>query len=384
MFERILLKDGSNEAERFLCIEDLVDMMFYYGEVHVLVSQFELKQLLTVFGEDGLHELITTGRLVVHPCCQHVGASRYGELESVGIFSANFRSIEEMLFNFHKETISDPKENERFVKRFSPIMTQYTFPKGITDSLCKDVENENLLSKATQEYIRQYYPDYRNIDDIHIKAKLEESSIMSFYKIDGNLRLDELNAIHRSKGYIGSFTNSTVLIALGETNIDCYLASDLKAEMITNHRWAEVYKLRMNEYIKQAEGSLENIDHFREMAANDFLSPGQSFVAGLINTQDLLKDLNGKDSVKFREWLSTIPDGQPLTGELYKDIQGQWTNKTWVKGTRLLSQIVTGKLNPIVGVAHSLLDGFLFDKLINGWKPSMFISNVLTKDSMKK
>ena len=41
MFERILIKSGSKNTERFLSIADLVDMMFYYGEVHVVVSQFE-------------------------------------------------------------------------------------------------------------------------------------------------------------------------------------------------------------------------------------------------------------------------------------------------------------------------------------------------------
>ena len=83
---------------------------------------------------------------------------------------------------------------------------------------------------------------------------------MSFYKIEGNLRIDELNTIHQKLGYNGYFSYSNVLIALGETNIDCYMASELQAEMIANRRWTEVYKLRMNECIKQAEGSQENIN----------------------------------------------------------------------------------------------------------------------------
>ena len=120
------------------------------------------------------------------------------------------------------------------------------------------------------------------------------------------------------------------------------------------------------------------------MAANDFLSPGASFVAGLLSPQELLKDLICNDSVKFREWLSKIPSGQPLTGELYNEIQGQFSNKNWVKGVRSLSQILTGLINPIAGAVHTFLDGFVGDKLINGWKPAMFISSVLTKDSMKK
>lgn len=384
MFERILIKSGSNDAERFLSIADVVDMMFYYGEVHVVVSQFELKQLLTTFGEDVLYDLITSKRLIVHPCGQHVGASVNGEFDSVGLFRHNFQTVDELLLHFHKETVNDPKDNKRFAGRFSAILQEYRYPQQIQESLYEDLENEDLLSRATQAFIRQYYPGYQDIDSIHIKAAPSFSSFMTFYKIEGNLRVDELNAIHLQNGYRGRFGYSTVLIALGETNVDCFLASELQAELITNRRWTEVYKLRMNECIKRAEGSQENIDHFHEMAANDYLSPGQSFVDGMITPQSLLKDLNSNDSVKFREWLSKLPYGQPITGELYKEIQGQLSNKTWIKGARSLSQVITGLINPVVGAFHTFLDGLVGDRLINGWKPSMFISNVLSKNLFKK
>lgn len=384
MFERILIKSGSNDAEHFLSIADLVDMMFYYGELHIVVSQFELKQLLTVFGENVLYELITTGRLIVHPCDQHIGALRYENFDSVGLFSHNFQSIDKLLFNFHRETVDDPKENKRFAEKFSAVLNEYRYPTEVNDSLYKDVENEDLLSRVTQMFIRQYYSSYQNIENIQIKATKAVSSFMTFYKIDGNLRMYELNTIHQKLGYRGGFTYSTPLIALGETNVDCYLAFELQAEIIANRRCTEVYKLRMNECIKLAEGSQENIDHFHEMTANDFLSPGESFVAGLITPQELLNDLNCSDSVKFREWLSKIPAGQPLTGELYKDIQGKISNKNWVKGVRSLSQIATGFIHPIAGAVHTFLDSFVGDRLVNGWRPSMFISSVLTKDSMKK
>lgn len=70
MFNKILIKSGSNVAERYLSIADVVDMMFYFTEVHVVISQFELKQLLAVFGEDIFYELITSKRLIAHLCDQ--------------------------------------------------------------------------------------------------------------------------------------------------------------------------------------------------------------------------------------------------------------------------------------------------------------------------
>lgn len=384
MFERILIKSGSNSQEQFLSIVDLVDMMFYFGEVHAVVSQFELSQLLNTFGEDVLYELIISKRLIIHPCDQHIGASIYDDHVSVGLFMRNFQSVDELLFNFHKETVNDHNENKRFAERFSKVLHEYRYPKEIQHSLYSDIENEDLLSQAAQVFIKQYYPSYQNIEDIHVKAYPSVSSFMPFYKIDGNLRVNELNAIHQKNGYNGTFGYSSILLAIGETNIDCYLASELSAEMIANKRWIEVYKLRMNEAIKQAEGSLENIDHFQEMAACDFLSPGQAFIDGLFSPQDLLMDLNSKDSIKFREWLSTIPNGKPLTGEIYKEIQEMNSNKLWVKCMRSLAQVLTGIINPVLGATHTFLDGFVGDRIVNGWKPSMFISNILTKDNLKK
>lgn len=380
MFERILIKSGSNQAERFLSIADLVDMMFYYGEVHVVVSQFELKQLLDVFGEDVLYELIESNRLYIHPCDQHVGAVRQGGFESVGLFSTNFSSIEELLSNFHREVSDNESENERFAKRFAEKLDIFRYSSDVQDSLYRDVEDEDLLSRATQVFVKQYYPDYQGADDIRVKADSSGISFMSFYRIEGNLRFDELNSLHHRYGYNGSLAYSTVLMSLGETHVDCYLASELQAELIANQRWSEIYKLRMNECIRRAEGSHDNIDHFREMTANDYLSPGQSFANGLISSDELLKDLNCSDSQKFREWLYSIPEGQPITGEIYKSIQSQNSNKAWVKIARGLSQVVTGVLNPILGGAHTLLDGLVGDRLINGWKPSLFVSRVLNND----
>lgn len=96
---------------------------------------------------------------------------------------------------------------------------------------------------------------------------------MTFYKIGGNLRINELNEMHYQNGYSGAFGYSTILMALGETHMDCYLASELQAEMMVNQRWSEVYKLRINESIKQIDKTIDDIGHFHEMTANDYLSP---------------------------------------------------------------------------------------------------------------
>ena len=384
MFDRILIKSGSNPAERFLSIVDLVDMMFYYGEVHVIVSQFELQQLLDTFGEDVLYELVSSKRLFLHPCGQHIGASRHGNLESVGIFSQNFRTVDELLYNYHKRIIDDSQENSRFAEKFSKVLEEYKFPTGFQASLYKDIENADLLSRATQEFIKQYYPAYKNIDEIIVEAQPAENSFMSFYKIRSNLRMGELNTLHQQSRYDDVFTYSTVLMSLGETHADCYAATDLKSELIANQRWSEIYKLRMNESISQAEGSKEQINHFREMTVNDYLSPGMAFVEGRLDSYELLKDIMSWDTYYFRQWLSSITTDQPLTSEMYKDIQSQNSNKVWVKCLRTITQLVAGAISTLAGSGLTLLDGLVGDRMVNGWRPAIFVNNMLAKLEYKK
>lgn len=387
MFNKILIKSGSNNIEQILSITDVVDMMFFFNEVHVVISQFELNQLLTSFGEDIFYELITSKRLFVHPCDQHIGCVKDKELHSVGLFRHDFSSFDELLFNFHKKKVDNHNENKKFANRFSKILSEYRYPNEINDRLYKDIENDDLLSKATKVFIKQYYPNYRNIEDIHIKAEPFTQSLpinMQFYKIIGNLRINELSHIHQENGYPGNFGYSTILISLGETLLDCYLASELQAEMKTNQKWSEVYKLRINEYLKQAEKTQENIDHFREMTAFEYFSPGEAFAKGCITAKDLLYDLNSSDSIKFREWLSKIPNG-PISSELYKQIKNQNSNKKWVKTVRTMTQIIAG-LIPIPGVSivTTCLDAFLVDKIVNGWQPSLFVEKIMTKEQFKK
>lgn len=166
MFDRILVKSGSRNAERLLSIRDIVDMMFYYGEVHVVVSQFELEQLLQVFGEDVLYELIKTQRLIVHPCDQHIGAVMQNGLCSAGMFRHNYDSIEQLLYIYHRQFIRNSTDNMRFASKFSKILVEYRYPHLVQESIYKDIENDAFLSKATQTFIKQYYPEYSNSDEI--------------------------------------------------------------------------------------------------------------------------------------------------------------------------------------------------------------------------
>lgn len=383
MFNRIIIKSGSKSTERFLSIPDIVDMMFYYGEVHVVVSQFEMAQLLRVFGEDVLYELIVSKRLFVHPCDQHVGGVSQNGLYSAGMFSHDFSSIEQLLYMYHRIFKKNSTENMRFASRFSQVLKEYRYPDLVQKSIYKDIEDDAYLSKAIRTYLKQYYPLYHDIDDIYLHAEPKQSQLDGMYKIDGNIRFDELTSLHKQMGYQGAFSYSTILLAIGEANQDCYLSSELKAELVTSSKWAELYKLRFNKCISNAEKSNQNIDCFHKTVAFEFVSPGTYFSSGEISPRELLKLLKDNNSIRFREWLKGLPDETPLSGEFYNEIRQRNNDKPWVKVVRVLSQSVLGLINPLLGIVSTSIDGFVVDKIINGWKPQIFVEKVLRDEKMK-
>ena len=384
MFDRILIKSESRSAERLLSIRDIVDMMFYYGEVHVVVSQFELGQLLQVFGEDVLYELIKTQRLIVHPCDQHIGAVMQNGLCSAGMFRHNYDSIEQLLYIYHRQFIRNSTDNMRFASKFSKILVEYRYPNLVQESIYKDIENDAFLSKATQIFIKQYYPEYRNSDEITLHAESVQTQLEEMYHIEGNLRIDELNTMHHQLGYLGTFSYSTVLLAIGETAQDCYLSSELESDMISNSRWAETYKLRMNKCIESAEKNIDNIECFHQTVAFEIISPGEAFSCGALTPNELLKILDERDSIRFKEWLKTLPMGTPISGEFYNKIRDFKSNKPWVKAVRILSQFLLGLAHPIVGIAVSSIDSYVVEKIINGWNPQLFVENVLRNKKLKQ
>ena len=121
----------------------------------------------------------------------------------------------------------------------------------------------------------------------------------------------------------------------------------------------------------------KNIEDFHQTVAFEFVSPGEAFVSKRITPNELLELLEHTNSTRFKEWLRNIPNGTPLSGEFYNEIRKLNSDKLWVKGIRVLSQLILGAASFVTGVIATSLDGFVCDKIINGWSPKLFVENVL-------
>lgn len=377
MFERILIKPqlkiGGNHV---LNIENLVDMMLYYQEVHIIISHIELSQLLSAFGEEVLLELVKSKRIILHPCCQHVGSGIIGDSYSIGLYSQNF-NIHQMLYEFHhKIEPQNTDKNRKFADIFAKYLSAYKYPSFVNDKLFQDMDDVQFLRNATEAYLKQYFPTYKNTcESIEISAKSNQN-FGGFYQIESNLDIPQLNQILQKQGYSHKFGYEGLLLSIGETCIDCYNASNMKSELFADPRYTEIYKIRLNTNIERANDSYKNIEHFSEAFSYGFLSLGKAFTKKIILPAELLDKLNDNNSRKFRDWLSKLPEDAKLTGEFYNECEDRLSQKGITKGIRFGVTTAAGFI-PSVGVAVSALDQFVVDRIIDGWKPKIFLDKIL-------
>ena len=389
MFQKILIKSGSNRNEKGLCIPNLVDMMFYYKEVHVIVSDFELKQLLDAFGEDVLYGLITNHLLILHPCDQHTGAMRIPEGNYLvdTFHHQDIDSIDSLLYQYHRQIVHDSTKNMEFTNKFSKVLELYQYPKLLTESIICDISDDSKFANLTKSFLLQYYPNYSDIENVEIHAEPIDTLLKSVFRFESNLDLDELNKIHKKNGYEKEFSYDTILIAIGETAQDCYLTAELQSEMITNQRWSEMYKFRMNQVINQSVQSQDKIDRFQKAIAVKFFSPGVAFVSGVFTAREVLEVLTLKDSAKFKEWLSKLPVDTELSNEISEAYKESYKQKWPIKVGRSLVQIVAGLIpgvGMILGPGATILDSLIGDRIGKGWNPTMFVNKVLNDKRLKK
>lgn len=95
---------------------------------------------------------------------------------------------------------------------------------------------------------------------------------------------------------------------------------------------------------------------------------------GTITIDDILKCRNTFNGGIFRKWYSNENfDSQELISALMTPAKQSATTKL----IRLLYPNVLGIFSPLVGLAASTADSYLIEKLVTGWRPSLFLDDVL-------
>lgn len=286
---------------------------------------------------------------------------------------------------------NDIDDAKRFVKKFSQYVRLYEFDGTVSDSMYHEFEDPAFMSLFAKDYLANFYPEYEQDGEVQMSLTPAYGR-KGFYSIHSTIDIAQINAIHKARGVPYSFSYSNLLFGIGNTNMDCYMSASLQSELDIDPRYGSSYRTRMNAGINRILNKSAEISEFSQAVSYGFLSIGQAFENGTIDVKELIKMLNNRNSVKFRQWVASLPTDSHLTGEFINECEERLQEGRLIKNERLVINLlltagsfVSGFTIPAaVGAAWTVLDTFVLDKICQGWSPKVFSDKILRNAKLKQ
>lgn len=168
-----------------------------------------------------------------------------------------------------------------------------------------------------------------------------------------------------------------LVLRVAEINMELFMASLLGTTDLCTSDGAENLlknKLKNAGYQPSAWEDFQDLLDFRDLP-----NVGIIIANGDISFNDLWKIRNKSSAIKFRKWMQSIDKNN--ASDLKKLYVDSLENKTLsdsipVKWIRLAITSTTWLLWPVVWLGSGMIDSFFVDKLINWYKPKLFLDEI--------
>lgn len=385
MFQSICIKP--NEITYPTDIGFIAENLLYYQKVHVVASTDTFPILLNNCGIDTLLELLTNRNLKILLRENLIGIASHQSgieqsLTDVVLMSSESLKKEEMIFRGIFKATGRRGYSMRITQKLFPLIDTINYQNNICDLVREDLRNTNYIKQSIIEIINFYNPVLTLRPD---EIEYEFVKTNEAYLFHTNLNYEEINK-NIPNNPDGKIINPTgLMLNIMETRGDMHLAADLGAEIATTGIQTSLMKIKFHDIYNRTSKSSLDLYQF-----NDFILSNGHAIREVINNgdksfDDFLSVLDKAD--RFKDWLKNIGDDKNILKEYHAAV----TRETWVDklpsksfrwsfftGVGLLADVmVTGGLGTVIGLGLSLGDAFLLDKVLKGWKPSVFVDKRL-------
>ena len=245
--------------------------------------------------------------------------------------------------------------------------------------------DNNFLSQSVPELIRIYVPEIGDANKIIFTTENSEKGII----VSTNIDFEKLNIYYHKRIPPSHSTISPahILSHLYDLEVDLFYSSRNLSEIATTPVASKLISMKVGHLTQRCTKSLVQKDAFQDFVFQENKSIREAYNSGQLDLRTVLKVIYEAD--KFKEWLAKQDIDSDLIKQYYKEITKdtlfdhlpaksvRWSIFT---GLGIVSdQFITGGLGTAAGVSLSLLDAFVLDKLIKGWRPNQFVEENLEK-----
>ncbi|MGJ0238081.1 hypothetical protein ACQEPB_06110 [Novosphingobium fluoreni] len=370
----------------------LLDAMLYYQKIEFVADSRSLRTMYQQFGLDGITSLLThpsiqakitpempavhnktqNGIVAHHPV--YISSSGHGAM----LFDRK-DTASSLAYTLDRENFKDlrPTVNKIIKKvgetRYEKILGKFNSKENYFKELSGDVETLKIFMRCFAA---------RN------SANIKES-LLSALQVDAYDSSDGLilaSNIHPRQIVSSGMEDGwqSILPLVLDYQLELQFAQGRSADIICGDVNSLVSSNRLDLSINRAMRSQEVQTAFEDFAFANARPFGQAYRDGKLGIEDALRTIDR--TAKFREWIANVPVDGNLISEFHKAVgKDSLLDKLPSKVARfalftgaglLIDAVIAGGLATPLGVGLSLVDSFVLDGLIKGWKPSNFVDVV--------
>jgi hypothetical protein len=384
LLEAVCFRDGATRNNKIdFCA--LAEALVFYGRVHFISNHVGFSSLLKVIGPSETLELIDRKLLHIHvywadPAVRTLDRNTARERH-------DFIST-----SLHAKSKDSPKIDPREYCRDTYIevagasakadankfVAQLHFPKALRLNLRSIQESalEPTFGDTLVAWLRRMAPN-----SMPSNAKIETWPLAGQIQFGTNFDLTAVTAEIRAQGYEFEGTPASLLGHYLEIFEDSYYASELSAEITCSELRAPLMQSRFEHLWQKAQNSESTVLSFDEKTLGAARAVGAAITSGAATWSDLLFVLDKRE--KFRQWIADKPFDADLVTEYIDAIsKDSWLDKLPNKSARWLivtalgigADAVAPEFHGLVASqAISVVDTFILEQLLRGWRPNQFV-----------
>lgn len=389
MFDHIVLRQAENGQP--ISAGQIAEALLYYQKVHIFFDHSTLVNLIKQIGIDHILSLLRRSEVTAVYCEEMLGTktdsfgvSQYHSFVEItlrgSVDAGQLKTPEERL-QFILERHGIPKsEVKRFSKQFlaNVPIRKFSGNHFVKGGIANAAKQDALDIEYTGQVIRKIITDSQGeyIVGDNLKFEIINANVGLYVHTD-----IDLESINRKRAQAvpsaAPLTFASLLVNILTARADLALASFCGGDFVTSSVTSSIIQVRHAELLRRSKINMGSRQQFTEVVLPDSPSLAEVIDSGERSFDDFLKLLDR--AAKFKDWLKAVNPDEDLIRTYMRDVASEgWIQQLPAKSLRYVFTLAVEATNPVAGMVAGIIDNFVVEKLLSGWRPNHFVSGKLS------
>jgi hypothetical protein len=388
MFEHIVLRRATGGQP--ISAGYIAEALLYYQKLHLFIDLGTLIYLIRQLGTSNILTLLSRPEVSAVYCeemlgthTESIGVSQYHNFVTIAITGHEDvgklkHPVERLQFELERNGISK-KQAKQFSTSFLqrvPIRKfsgNHFISGGIPAAAKKDLLDIEYTKQAIRHAIQATPGGYNVGDELELEIIDSELGYYVFSNLDlatVNKKRDQLVPP------IEPISIAYLLTNILDARADLALSAFYGGDFVTSEFTSAIIQARHSEFLRRSNINASSRQHFVEVVLPDSPSLTEVIDSGERSFDEFIKLLDRAE--RFKNWLKKVNPDEDLVRSYMLDISSEgWIQRLPAKSLRYVITQALDATSPGTGIIAGILDNFVVEKLLSGWRPNHFVTKRL-------